>query len=314
MTLLVDGTDVKETAPPASGEDLGFFHFDLTQKSGGFSGGSEPHEVFDACVESGANVTSMPQPDVAEAPTVNETPPTDTVEPSTPPTFGQGTTEYYGGKETRTNPALAADATMNPDYKKAATQSTAPVAAKEPAPPPTGGQGTTEYFGGAESRSKSAWPTEATMNPDYDKSTLPGAASSTTPTVAIPVREAALQSCRDALSTEAQAAKIYFANSSIVIEPGSRAELRKIAKIIAKNCASVVVEVGGYTDNLGNPENNKTLSQLRANAVVEFLIAKGVGASSLKALGYGEDEPIATNATLEGRRLNRRVEFVVSGP
>ena len=126
MTLLVDGTDVKETAPPASGEDLGFFHFDLTQKSGGFSGGSEPHEVFDACVESGANVTSMPQPDVAEAPTVNETPPTDTVEPSTPPTFGQGAAEYYGGKETRTNPALAADATIKVrDYKKAATQSTA---------------------------------------------------------------------------------------------------------------------------------------------------------------------------------------------
>ena len=151
------------------------------------------------------------------------------------------------------------------------------------------------------------------MNPDYDKSTLPGAALSATPTVAISIREAAIHSCRDALSTEEQAAKISFANASVVIEPGSRAELRRIAKIIAKNCPSVVVEVGGHTDNLGNPENNMTL-QLRANAVVDFLIGEGVGASSLKALGYGDDKPIATNATREGRRLNRRVEFVVSGP
>jgi outer membrane protein OmpA-like peptidoglycan-associated protein len=75
-----------------------------------------------------------------------------------------------------------------------------------------------------------------------------------------------------------------------------------------------MVEVGGYTDNWGNPDSNKALSLLRANAVVDFLVREGVASSKLKAVGYGQERPIATNRTPAGRRLNRRVEFRISGP
>jgi outer membrane protein OmpA-like peptidoglycan-associated protein len=204
------------------------------------------------------------------------------------------------------NSAVPESSTMNSGHKQQTSEMLATTTA-ETTPAPTFGQATTEYFGGAEFRPKSAFPTEATMNPDYDKGTLPIAASSITP----PSAKAAIKSCSDALSTEARLAKLYFANSSIVVDPGSQAELRKIAKIV-KNCGNVEIEVGGHTDNLGNPTSNKRLSLLRANAVVDFLIAEGVGSSSLKAHGYGQEHPIATNGTLEGRRFNRRVEVVVS--
>jgi outer membrane protein OmpA-like peptidoglycan-associated protein len=322
MTLRVDGTDLKETAPPTSGEELGYFHFDLTHNSGGFSGESGPREFFDPCVQnnSGEVVVAAPR-DNAQSPTLNsdrkkqaiEAPAATSEEPTPPPTGGHGITEYYGGAETRPKSAWTAEATMNPDYKKEETRpAAAPVAANELVPPATGGHGTTEYYGGAESRPKSAWPAEATMNPEYDKGTLAAAGSSTAAPAATPVPKA-IPPCRDAISDEAPTAKVHFANSSIVIEPDSQAELRKIAKI-AKKCESVMVEVAGHTDNLGNPASNKELSQLRANAVVDFLIREGFGPPSLKAVGYGQEQPIATNATLEGRRLNRRVEIRVLGP
>ncbi len=146
---------------------------------------------------------------------------------------------------------------MNPDYKKEETAAPATAAAaEEPAAPPTGGQATTEYYGGTESPTNPAWAAEAKMNPDYDKSTPSAASSSTDVHLAYysaPVRDAAVEACRDALSTEAQAAKLYFANSSFDIEPGSQATLRKIAAIV-KNCGNVVVEVGGHTDNTGAPD------------------------------------------------------------
>jgi outer membrane protein OmpA-like peptidoglycan-associated protein len=326
MTLRVDGTDVKETAPPTSGEELGFFYFDLLENSGGFSGESGRHEFFDACVrnKSDANVASVPQHDVAEAPTVNpgskkqaiEAPATTIEEPSPPQTprqiLGHDTTEYYGGKESRAKSALPTKATMNPDYKKEEDRTaTTPTAAKEPPPTPTFGQGTTEYFGGGYS-SPPAWSTEAPANLGSDKSKTPTAASSTTSPSAVPVREAALETCADALTLEARTAKFYFGNSSSDIEPSSRAELRKIGKIV-KDCGNLLVEVAGHTDNLGNATNNKTLSQLRAKAVVDFLVGEGVKSSNLKAVGYGQEKPIAANTTVEGRRLNRRVEFRVSG-
>src|SRR6185312_3627722 len=109
----------------------------------------------------------------------------------------------------------------------------------------------------------------------------------------------------------ARAANLYFANASFDIDPRGKADLEKIAKAIT-DCGNVAVEVGGYTDNWGNPDSNKKLSLLRANAVVDFLVGKGVDSLKLKAVGYGQDQPIATNRTLAGRRSNRRVEFHIS--
>lgn len=67
--------------------------------------------------------------------------------------------------------------------------------------------------------------------------------------------------------------------------------------------------VEGHTDSAGSAKLNQSLSEKRANAVRDFLIEKGIGASRLTAIGYGEDKPIATNRTRSGRKQNRRVEI-----
>ncbi|MGK9476558.1 OmpA family protein [Melioribacter sp. OK-6-Me] len=71
------------------------------------------------------------------------------------------------------------------------------------------------------------------------------------------------------------------------------------------------VEIQGYTDNIGSEEYNKKLSQKRADAVKNYLIAKGVNGDRLTSVGYGESNPIADNKTAEGRAANRRIEFVI---
>jgi adhesin transport system outer membrane protein len=71
------------------------------------------------------------------------------------------------------------------------------------------------------------------------------------------------------------------------------------------------VEVQGHCDTTGNDKINDPLSQNRANAVKKYLVNKGVAAERLEAKGYGSRRSTATNATVEGRRLNRRVQFVL---
>jgi OOP family OmpA-OmpF porin len=70
-------------------------------------------------------------------------------------------------------------------------------------------------------------------------------------------------------------------------------------------------EVGGYTDGVGSASYNKKLSKQRAQSVVDYLVSQGANRKNLKIVGYGKDNPIATNETLEGRSMNRRVEIKV---
>jgi OOP family OmpA-OmpF porin len=71
------------------------------------------------------------------------------------------------------------------------------------------------------------------------------------------------------------------------------------------------VELQGHTDNVGRKADNQLLSQRRAEAVQAYLIQQGVPASQLSARGYGDSEPIASNADSAGRALNRRTVFEV---
>ena len=71
------------------------------------------------------------------------------------------------------------------------------------------------------------------------------------------------------------------------------------------------IEIGGHTDSKGSAEYNKKLSNDRAQSVVNYLIENGISASRLTYIGYGKDQPVATNETEEGRQENRRVEFKV---
>jgi outer membrane protein OmpA-like peptidoglycan-associated protein len=150
------------------------------------------------------------------------------------------------------------------------------------------------------------------MNPEF-RASSPAAPAVTTTTepAAAPLREAAAEACRAVLNAEASTGRIYFANGSFNIAPVSQTALKKIAKV-AKDCGAVVIEIDGHTDNTGSPAANKKLSERRAKAVVKFLRAAGVDAGKLKAAGFGQDRPIASNDKAEGQRLNRRIELFVS--
>jgi len=104
---------------------------------------------------------------------------------------------------------------------------------------------------------------------------------------------------------------INFASGSAVI-PSDAYDFLNSAAVAFKNApATTVVEVGGHTDNSGDPSANMQLSEQRASAVRDYLIRQGVSPAMLTSKGYGDTKPIATNSTDEGRFRNRRIEFSV---
>jgi outer membrane protein OmpA-like peptidoglycan-associated protein len=78
--------------------------------------------------------------------------------------------------------------------------------------------------------------------------------------------------------------------------------------VIFKEYPRANFTIEGHTDSVGSKATNQKLSERRANAVRDYLIANGIDANRLTAAGYGEDKPIASNATRAGRAENRRVE------
>ena len=102
---------------------------------------------------------------------------------------------------------------------------------------------------------------------------------------------------------------LLFETGSDVIMPSSLPELKRIAQFIVTY--GYKVRLAGHTDNVGQPEANKTLSQARAEAVKRQLVAYGCAAESIKAFGYGDLKPVASNETEEGRTQNRRVEITL---
>jgi outer membrane protein OmpA-like peptidoglycan-associated protein len=73
------------------------------------------------------------------------------------------------------------------------------------------------------------------------------------------------------------------------------------------------IEISGHTDSKGSAEYNKKLSERRAKAVVDYLIAKGVAPERLTFKGFGMERPLVSNDDEEGRALNRRTEFLIVG-
>jgi outer membrane protein OmpA-like peptidoglycan-associated protein len=101
-----------------------------------------------------------------------------------------------------------------------------------------------------------------------------------------------------------------FDVDSAQIKPGYYSTMDKIAGIVNKYGKTELV-VAGYTDDTGSAEYNMDLSRRRANAVENYLLADQVSPVRLRSIGYGEDRPIASNATESGRTLNRRVEITI---
>lgn len=104
---------------------------------------------------------------------------------------------------------------------------------------------------------------------------------------------------------------INFASSSAQIPADSMNYLNQVAVAIKAAPAGTVLEIGGHTDNTGDPTSNMTLSQQRADAVRNYLIQQGVSPTMLVARGYGDTRPVETNDTDEGRFHNRRIEFSI---
>jgi outer membrane protein OmpA-like peptidoglycan-associated protein len=105
---------------------------------------------------------------------------------------------------------------------------------------------------------------------------------------------------------------IFFDVNKYDLKPESQVELDKLAALLKEN-PTLKVQIGGHTDNAGNPADILTLSNNRAKAVVNYLINNGISAERLSFKGFGETQPVADNNTEEGRAKNRRTEMKVTG-
>ncbi len=103
--------------------------------------------------------------------------------------------------------------------------------------------------------------------------------------------------------------QVQFETGTSALRPESAEVLGQVAEILRVHPEITRVEVQGHTDEVGTRDFNQRLSAGRALAVVHWLVQQGVAAERLVARGYGSDVPLATNATEQGRRTNRRVEF-----
>lgn len=103
---------------------------------------------------------------------------------------------------------------------------------------------------------------------------------------------------------------LLFATDSASVNPKLTADLKSVASSLMKYPNSRI-EVIGHTDNTGTAAYNMDLSQRRASSVASILMGSGVPSGRLTAYGRGEDSPVASNLTPEGRSQNRRVEIII---
>lgn len=103
---------------------------------------------------------------------------------------------------------------------------------------------------------------------------------------------------------------LLFATDSATLRPDLQQDLRVIATNLVNYPRSDVIVVG-HTDNTGSAAYNQTLSERRAQSVAQVLRSQGVSANRIQTIGRGLNQPVASNATPEGRRQNRRVEIFI---
>lgn len=103
---------------------------------------------------------------------------------------------------------------------------------------------------------------------------------------------------------------VFFETDSYSLKNESKLELNKVVELLKAN-PGIRIEIGGHTDNTGSAGYNLKLSDNRAKAVADYLIAASVGAGRIVSKGYGMDKPIADNESEEGRSQNRRTEMKI---
>jgi len=105
---------------------------------------------------------------------------------------------------------------------------------------------------------------------------------------------------------------VLFDFNKYTLKPGAREKLAKVSGILLAY-PGLKIQVEGHTDAIGSDEYNQTLSEQRAGAVRDYITTQGVPGNMVTAVGFGKQNPVATNDTDAGRQQNRRVELVVSG-
>ncbi len=104
---------------------------------------------------------------------------------------------------------------------------------------------------------------------------------------------------------------VYFNSNKSKIRGNHQQEMESLLSYLKRN-SNIYIEIFGHTDEIGSDNFNKQLSVRRAKEIVVFLIENGIQKNRISAKGFGSLRPIATNITVDGRFLNRRVEFVLS--
>ena len=104
---------------------------------------------------------------------------------------------------------------------------------------------------------------------------------------------------------------VNFAFNSSELSSATKTNLDKLAKVLVNN-PDTNINIYGHTDSKGTDAYNMTLSEKRANSVVNYLVSHGVKRNRMFAKGMGESDPVATNETETGRAENRRVEFAIT--
>ncbi len=103
---------------------------------------------------------------------------------------------------------------------------------------------------------------------------------------------------------------VFFETGSAELKNESLSELNRLKKLLEEN-PTIKIQLNGHTDNVGTDEDNMALSENRAKAVYDYLLKNNIEAARLKYKGFGETMPIASNELEEGRKENRRTEFVL---
>ena len=103
---------------------------------------------------------------------------------------------------------------------------------------------------------------------------------------------------------------IYFDNNSYELKRATNEILIEFAKYLEVN-STLIIEINGFTDNVGNQADNQLLSENRAKAVRDLILLQGISEKRVFYNGFGESSPITSNDTEKGRGQNRRTEFKI---
>jgi outer membrane protein OmpA-like peptidoglycan-associated protein len=103
---------------------------------------------------------------------------------------------------------------------------------------------------------------------------------------------------------------IYFKTNSYILNENDKKIIDRVYEILKKH-SYLKVKILGHTDAQGEEEYNIKLSESRAQSVTEYLLFRGISSDRIHSKGYGENSPVESNSSEQGRALNRRVEFVI---